>query len=221
MFVSSSLTKEEINRKLLHGLAIVLPVGIFYGPDSFEVSRAVACLIISMLFAFSLGVEVVRLKYSPFRFWFSSHFGSMMRESESKQLTGATYVLAGSVICSLISLYSESAAAAAFLGLTLFILGDAVAALVGKAFGRIKVGSKTVEGALGCWFFCVLAATFVFPQLPTFMSDWGGHLTFGHIMGISAAVTLLEFIPIRMGRVILNDNLYVPGIVAMVALIIR
>ena len=60
------------------------------------------------------------------------------------------------------------------MGLTLFILGDAVAALVGKAVGRIKVGSKTVEGALGCYLLCVALAAFLFPRLPAFLADWGG-----------------------------------------------
>ena len=144
-----------------------------------------------------------------------------MREVEAKQLTGATYVLAGSVICSMFSLYSESAAAAAFLGLTLFILGDAVAALVGKAFGRIRIGNKTVEGALGCYFFCFLIAALVFPKLPAFLATWGGQLSIIHIIGISASVALLELFPIRIGKVVLNDNLYVPAAVSFFALLIR
>ena len=221
MRVKNRLTAQEVNRKLLHGLAVILPVGIFYGPDLFGVTRTTACFIIGSLFIFSLLMEIVRLNCSPFRYWFFRYFGGMMREVEDKQLTGATYVIAGSAICSLFSLFSESAAAAAFLGLTLFILGDAVAALVGKAVGRIKVGTKTVEGALGCYFFCVLIAAFIFPQLPTFLSDWGGQLTLIHIFGISAMVSLLEFFPIRIGKVVLNDNLYVPAAVSFIALLIR
>ena len=30
-------------------------------------------------------------------------------------------------------------------------LGDAAAALVGKSMGRIRIGEKTLEGALGCF----------------------------------------------------------------------
>ena len=215
------ITKQEINRKLLHGLAVVIPVGIFYGPDLFGFSRTIACFIIGSLFLFCLLIEAVRLNHSPFRNWFFRSFGVMMREVEAKQLTGATYVLAGSVICSLFSLYSESAAAAAFIGLTLFILGDAVAALVGKAFGRIRIGNKSMEGALGCYFFCVLIAALVFPKLPAFLAGWGGQLSLIHIIGISASVSLLELFPIRIGKVVLNDNLYVPVAVSFFALLIR
>lgn len=219
--MKNELTKEEINRKLLHGLAVVLPVSIFYGPDLFDVSRVFACFLIGFLFATSLAIEIMRLNHSAFGGWFHRFFGSMMREKESSQMTGATYVLAGSVLCSLISLYSESAAAAAFMGLTLFILGDAVAALVGKAVGRIKVGSKTVEGALGCYFLCVALAAFLFPRLPAFLADWGGQLSLFQILGISAAVSLLEFFPIKIGKVVLNDNLYVPAFVSLLALMMR
>ena len=98
----------------------------------------------------------------------------MLRQEESQQITGATYVLAGGLLCSLLALISESACAAAFLGFTLFVLGDAAAALAGKAFGRVRVGRKTLEGALGCYLLCVVLGAFLFPQLPTFLAVWGG-----------------------------------------------
>ena len=74
-------------------------------------------------------------------------FGSMMRKSELRQLTGASYVLAGSAICSVI-FYGDFCG-----GFLLFMLdslhsGDAAAALVGKAFGRIRIGENS-RGCLG------------------------------------------------------------------------
>ena len=143
--------KEEINRKLLHILAVGLPVCIFYGPDWFGLSRQQVVWIIFGIFLFSLGVDLIRLKEGSFRSWFFKRFGSMMRAEEERQLTGATYIVAGSFTCSLISLPGEQYAASAFLSLTLFILGDAMAALCGKAFGKIRIGAKTLEGTLGCF----------------------------------------------------------------------
>ena len=212
------LTKEEINRKLLHGLAVILPVSMFYWPVLLESSRAIFSLILLLLFTISLVVEFARLKNNQFSRLFFTLFGSMLRKEESRQLTGATYVLAGSVFCSLISLSSDSAAAASFLGLTLFILGDAVAALVGKGIGRIKVGHKTIEGAVGCFLFCILLTTFVFPELPGFLADWGGDLTGIQIIAISASVSILEFFPIKSRSFVLNDNLYVPALASLIAL---
>ena len=219
--MSQGLTKEEVNRKLLHGLAVVLPAGIFYGPDLLGLTNLWVCTVMFALLGFSLLIEIVRFRNQAFLNWFMRWFGSMMRKSELRQLTGASYVLAGSAICSVISLYGDFMAASCFLCLTLFILGDAAAALVGKAFGRIRIGEKTVEGALGCFLLCGLLAGFVFPYLPAFLEGWGGQLSLIQILGISAAVALLEFFPIRIGKLVLNDNLYVPASVSLLALIIR
>ena len=38
--MSQGLTKEEVNRKLVHGLAVVLPAGIFYGPDLLGLTKS-------------------------------------------------------------------------------------------------------------------------------------------------------------------------------------
>jgi len=53
------------------------------------------------------------------------------------------------------------------------------------------------------------------------LEGWGGQLSLIQILGISAAVALLEFFPIRIGKLVLNDNLYVPASVSLLALIIR
>ena len=68
-----------------------------------------------------------------------------MRVQEESQLTGATYIVAGSCVCSFISTIDEGFAASAFLSLTLFILGDAAAALCGKAFGKYKIEEKHLK----------------------------------------------------------------------------
>ena len=126
--MSGDLSKEEINRKLLHVLAVVLPAGIFYGPDFLEVERIWACILALSLTCFSIFVEVARLRNGSFGKWFLLSFGLLLRKEEKHQLTGATYLIAGGAICSLISLQGEGAAACAFIGLTFFILGDAAAA---------------------------------------------------------------------------------------------
>ena len=61
--------KEEINRKLLHILAVGLPVCIFYGPDWFGLSRQQVVWIIFGILLFSLGIDLFRLKEGSFRSW--------------------------------------------------------------------------------------------------------------------------------------------------------
>jgi len=215
------LSKEEVNRKLLHILAVILPFSIFYGPLYAGIPRYYACVIIFLLLFCSLLIEFFRLRKSAFANWFSDSFGSMMRMEESNQLTGATYVLGGSAICSLISLHSELASVCSFLCLTIFVLGDAAAAIVGKAIGKIKIGKKTVEGGIGCFLLCVLLAGMLFPSLPLFSQIWGGSITLIQILIISAAVSILEFFPIKWNAYTLNDNLYVPGVCAVIAFFVN
>ena len=215
------LSKEEVNRKLLHIIAVVLPVLIFYGPIYYDLTRLFMVGLIFFLFIFSLMIEFCRFKIKSFGAWFTSAFGSMMRVDEKKQLTGATYVLGGSAICSLLSTYSEDIAVTAFISLTLFILGDAVAAIVGKAIGRIRVGDKTLEGALGCFVCCAIVAGLVFPQLPCFVKYWGSDISTPEIIIIAATVSILEFFPIKFGRLILNDNLYVPVVTTVIMSLIH
>ena len=81
------LSREEVNRKLLHILAVILPSGIFYTPIHLEIHRSYACLIIFSIFVFSVFVEIFRMRVSVFSKWFSDSFSSMMRAEEKNQLT--------------------------------------------------------------------------------------------------------------------------------------
>ncbi|MFP6901721.1 MAG: hypothetical protein VCA36_12315 [Opitutales bacterium] len=215
-----SLTPEEINRKLLHGMAVALPAGIFYGPDLLGLPFWSPVPVIGSLFVLSLLIETMRFRNAGFGGLFNKWFGSMLRAEERTKPTGATYVLGGSFLCSLIALHGTTAAAAAFLALTLFILGDAAAALVGKAIGRIRVGEKTLEGSIGCFLLCAMLAWLVFPHLPEFATRWG-EPTLLQALLLSILITVLELFPIRIGRLTLDDNLYVPVVATFAALALR
>tara|TARA_B100001248_G_C27297486_1_gene415467 strand:- start:156 stop:803 length:648 start_codon:yes stop_codon:yes gene_type:complete len=210
--------KEEINRKLLHILAVGYPVFIFYGSEWFSLSKEQVLWIVFAFLLLSLLIDLSRLFWGSFRLWFFNLFGSMMRTQEETQLTGATYIIAGSFICSWISLSDDAFAASVFISLTLFILGDAAAALCGKGFGQVKVGDKTLEGAIGCFLLCFFL-TFLFPYFPNFLSKWGGEFTWMHMVLFPLGITLLELFPIKLGRLTLNDNLYVPAAISLLVLI--
>ena len=96
-------------------------------------------------------------------------------------------------------------------------LGDAAAALVGKAIGRIRIGDKTLEGTLGCFFLCFFLSWLVFPALPYFTLLWGP-ITILDAFLLSALVAVLELYPIRFGKFVVNDNLYVPVVVTFAAM---
>jgi len=73
--------------------------------------------------------------------------------------TGATYILFSSA-CT-IALFDKPIAIAA---LAFIIVGDTLAALVGRLYGRHRFGRKSIEGSLGCLAGTLLVA-FLTPQL--------------------------------------------------------
>lgn len=215
-----SVPREEVYRKLLHGLIIIFPLAIFYGPTFSNLERSLISAITFVVLLFSIFVEVLRLINFDFGKWFFFTFGSMLRVEERSRLTGATYMAGATFLCALTSTLNEKFAACSCLSLTLFILGDAVAAIIGKSMGRIRVGEKTLEGTIACFLLCLCLGYLIFPYLPGFLEKWGGaiSLTQATIVGISIA--LLELFPIKIKQWQLNDNLYVPVLVAYIAYLI-
>lgn len=113
----------------------------------------------------------------------------MVRQHEyAGDLSGATYILFSAVLT--IAIFSREIAVAA---LAFIIVGDSLAALIGRKFGRHRIGSKSIEGSLAC-----LAGTLVVAWLAP---DLPG------IVGIFGAVvaTVTEALPWR-----LDDNISVP-----------
>jgi dolichol kinase len=216
-----AVPRQEVNRKLLHGLVIILPLSVFYGPYLFGLERDSLAFIAFLLFLVSSLVELLRLGNHSFGKWFYSAFGSMLRDEERKSLTGATYVAGATFLCAWLSTISEEFAACACLSLTLFILGDAAAALIGKSIGSIFIGKKTVEGAIGCFVLCIFLAYWAFPMLPLFLLTWGGEISFFQAFIVGLSIALLELFPAKLGRFKLNDNLYVPVVVTYISVMIR
>jgi len=212
--------QEEVTRKFLHILVLCFPLVIFYWPIYSIFSREWMVAASFGLLCCASVVEYLRFRNGAFSQWFSRSFGSMLRENESSQLTGGFYVVAAIFLCSVTSLYSESMAASSFLAFTLFIIGDAAAALVGKAVGRVKIGQKTMEGAVGCFLICLILCWLVFPDLPLFTNLWGKEITWGNTIALSTAVAILELFPIQYRGISLNDNLYVPLLVSVFAMLV-
>ena len=120
---------------------------------------------------------------------FSILFNDMLREHELKgKLTGATWVMIGS--CITIALFPK---AVAILALIFMSIGDTVAGLVGKKFGKHKIGLKSWEGFISGLVFCLVIAV-LYNHLPTHVS----------ILGALSAM-IFETLPIP-----LDDNFKIP-----------
>jgi dolichol kinase len=204
-----ALRKEEITRKLLHLFALLMPAGIFYLPR-FGVPDAVPIGILAFLVVGSVAVESLRFRIPAVQKVFRVCFGHMMRQEEDKKVTGSTYIIAAALLCSLIFINHKYIS---LMVLTIFILGDAIAAIVGLSIGRIKIGKKSLEGSLACFAMCMALFYALFPHLPWVLDDLGGKVPLTVALAASLSTTIFELIPLKITKKLtINDNLTVPVI---------
>jgi len=214
-----ALAREEIRRKLLHLFALLMPMAIFYAPQWSWPRLLVPCILF-LLFAASIIIEALRFKVPVIQKTVLAFFGSMMRKEEHAIVSGWTWVIGAAFLCSILF---SSRPYVSFIALTLFIIGDALAALVGIGIGRIKIGKKTLEGSIACLLVCALLFYTVFPFVPGLLNAWGVSRFPAIIIWItSLVITLFELIPIKIApKITINDNLAVPVIAgySMIALV--
>ena len=211
------LTKEEINRKLLHILSgTMIPAGIFYFPMIEGANEWVPVVILIVLSIGSVILEYLRFNNEFIQNLFMSMGASMLRKNEDKAVTGATYIFASALICSVIFICTPSIS---FMVISLFILGDAVAAIIGISMGRIKIGRKSLEGSLACFVLSLLLFFFVFPSVPLLLNEWKGAVPIPLIFIASFSNTIFELFPIKLGKIEINDNLSVPIVTGLIMLL--
>ena len=189
----------EIYRKLLHLLAIGYPIGYLI------LGRSTALPILVILSAVALTLDVLRSRSKAVHSFFDTVFGFMMRRSERNVLdngpvfNGATWVTVSFTL--LIALFHQDVAIASF---TMFMFGDAAAALIGRRFGKTHWARTgcTVEGSVA---FAVVGLAVgllltVLPQASPLVDLSPGLLAIGVV-----AAAGLEAAPLP-----LNDNLTAP-----------
>ena len=134
----------ELQRKALHLLALVVP----WGMHVLGMPRALYVLLPLTLLA--LTGDIARAYSVRFNHFIRRVFGAMMRRRELPPpgqgivINGATWVLVSATLLALI--FPLRIAVPIF---TMFMVSDAVAALVGRRWGRHRWGStyRTVEGS--------------------------------------------------------------------------
>jgi dolichol kinase len=205
-----TISREEIRRKLLHLFALLMPIAIFYAPR-WSWPRLLVPGILFLLFAASIIIEALRFKVPVIQKTVLALFGSMMRKEEHAIVSGWTWVIGAAFLCSVLFINRPYVS---FIALTVFIIGDAVAALVGIGIGRIKIGKKTLEGSIACLIVCVLLFYAVFPFVPGLLKAWGiSRFSAVMIWITSIVITLFELIPLKIApKITVNDNIAVPVI---------
>ena len=179
---------HELRRKAIHLAFLVLPLLLLYPVLPWPRSRGELRALFVALVVGAVVIDLLRLHAPHVRQIFRRYFGEMIREHEEFNLLGSTYLLLAALLA--IEIFPKPMAAAA-LGFT--VLGDAFAAIVGKAWGRTRVFRKTVEGTAGCLIACLVWAAFL---------AGAGHATWGTVLVGALAASLVEFLPIP-----LDDNL--------------
>jgi acyl phosphate:glycerol-3-phosphate acyltransferase len=179
------LLASELKRKSIHLSSITIPLGYYLTPDSWQPvwERGLLALVI-----LSLAIEVFRLNHPRTRHVFRHFFGELLRNHEEVSLLGSTYLLIACLLT--IHLFPKPVAV---LALAFLILGDTVAAIVGKSIGRVRIFGKTLEGTLACFAVC-FALTLAIPEIPL------------HVGLVGAFVaTAFELLPVP-----LDDNFRIP-----------
>ncbi len=185
---------NEFKRKAIHLFALCIPIGYFFLPK---------LLSLFVLTPFALGavmIDIIRLKRLPLHGFLNRLLGPVLREHESADFAGSSYILSASVFT--ILLFDKSVAVAA---ISFIILGDIAAALIGRRFGKIKIrwrvrkgnalgnNAKSLEGSLSCLLMCLVVAALV-PHLPLWVGVIGALMATG-VEGITLPI---------------NDNFSVP-----------
>ena len=179
---------SEVLRKLIHLSFIILPLALLYPLLPWPRGRGQFRTLLIALVVVAMTLDLLRLHAPRVRQFFGRFFGEMIREHEQLSLLGSTYLLLAALLA--IEIFPQPVAAAA-LGFT--VLGDAFAAMAGRAWGRTRLFRKTIEGALAGLAACLAWAAFL---------AGAGHLPWGIALSGAVAASLIELLPIP-----LDDNL--------------
>ena len=175
---------SELARKSIHFSSLAIPVGMFLLP--LRISQP----LLLGLALFTLSLDVIRLHVKQARQVFYFVFGRILREHERFNLLGGTYLF----LSALISIFAFQRTVAA-VSVAYLVVGDTMAALIGRRWGRVRILDKSLEGSLACLASCLLL----------------GWLVPGHELGAariivgSVVATLFELLPIP-----LDDNMRIP-----------
>ena len=180
------IQRAEYYRKIIHIFNLVIPFTyLFFLESRFQVLR-----ILVPLTLFAIVIEYLRTRSSVIKKIFNDFLISMLRIHEMDgKYTGATWVFIGSTLT--IAIFPKEIAV---ISLVYMSLGDAIASLVGRKYGKMKFYNKTIEGSLAGLIVCLLSGYLAQLSLPLVVVFSGAF-----------AAMFIELLPISI-----DDNLSVP-----------
>lgn len=126
-------------RRLWHlsGVAIALIYWFCFGPER-QFAAMLICLAITALF---VGLDVAKWRSQRVRGWLSHRLGAITRAGDLEGLNSSSWYMLG---CTLTIAVFD--APAAVTGILILAVGDNAASIVGRLWGRHRIGDKSVEG---------------------------------------------------------------------------
>ena len=179
------VSSAELSRKLIHLFNLIIPISYLVIVND----RVEMTIIMSILSIVFILVDYARMRVQIVKNIFNKFFNPMMRKHElDGKLTGATWVVIISV--PMIYFFPKEIAV---LSLVFMSVGDTAAAIIGRAFGKTMIGSKSLEGSLGCLGACIIALL-ILDLIPL-------------SIGLSGAImaTIFEALPLKI-----DDNVLIP-----------
>jgi dolichol kinase len=219
-----ALKKEEIYRKVLHVFTGIVVPGLIlyiprYQPQFSWLPKWLTPAWYPAAIALAAAVGFTAVEQARFRIGFVQAFfyrisGAALRQEESAKMTGATYIVYSALICSIVFVNKPYIS---FMVLCAFIWGDAAAALVGQAIGRIKIGKKSLEGSCACFALCMALFCGGFSLAPHLLDAWRGTVPILVAVTASLCITVMELFPISLTKkFVINDNLTVPVLTGII-----
>jgi len=198
--------KQELIRKSIHLLSLIMPLVYYFQTKEFVLSVLIPITLISITLDY-LSKEGQILHKT-----FIKYFGSMMREHELHKkytVNGASWVFISSVFVFLI--FPKIIALTVF---TILILSDTIAALIGRKYGNHKLFTKSWEGTIAFIFSACLIVIFwgkiVNAPIVFYYFGFLGATLSGFIEAASAVLKMDDnfSIPISAGLVLWLGELY-------------
>ena len=148
---------REMWRKATHTGALVIPAGY----SLLALEKSTMLLIMAPIAAVVTLLDIARLRgWTLWTGCAKNIMGPLLRNHElTGDFSGAMYILWSTVAT--VALYRRDVAVAA---LAFIVVGDTLAALIGRKFGRHRFGRKSLEGSVAC-LVGTLAVALVVPGL--------------------------------------------------------
>lgn len=195
--------RQEIYRKLIHLSSLWIPIAIYM----FEKKTSLLIFFSGIILVYAY--ERIRKQDHALARLLNKTLGAALRPDEKEATfkpSGAVYVLIAAFLSTLI--FPETIAITA---LSMMLIGDAAAALIGRKYGKHKLLGKSVEGTVAFSVTAFINALIIAAFIPV----ESGYLTAATIAAFVAA--FVELVSKKIG---LDDNLTISLAIGFVMMLI-